>query len=207
MKRPVLQGEIVGRRAWVLRVRDGRLRGVGYGSEVAWRPGVNQAACLVHRHRAPHHNCNCGLYAFYDASMVLLHCVRGLVSAWGDVEAHVDGFRAQYARIAALVDDPGTAPIHALARVYGVPVITPEQFADDAFIAEFGEVLPPELRVALAPSRWQRVWRDWWSIILVGQLAAMFLVSVGMRTEWPYVGGLMLFLLALLSDHRGRWRE
>lgn len=122
-----------------------------------WGSGENRASCrhgFRHRaphHRAPHHECECGLYARYDHEPSWNNVVWGLVTAWGDVELHADGFRAEYARVAALVQpvDPPLgkySPVFSCAARYGVPVITMEQFLDDSFIAEFGQVVPREMR-------------------------------------------------------------
>lgn len=158
---PVLQGEIVGRRAWrVSGIHSHDLHALVQGD--VWYPGTKVARCLIPAagvpalHTSPDHHCTCGLYAYYDIdpkSLTVIRRIHGLITAWGDVEFHSDGFRAQRARVAALVlevalpdADPSTGLPRRLARRYGVPLITAHQFFDDSFIAEFGEVVPLELR-------------------------------------------------------------
>lgn len=216
MRREVLHGEIVGRRAWSvtwLTVGGPRLRGIGNGSEYLWQPGDNEARCLYHSHSAPRHNCGCGLYAQYDGRQVPWGrpYVRGLVTAWGEVESHPNGFRARYAWVAALVEDPKSISlpslaIPSLARIYGVPIITPKQFADDAFIAEFGEVVPSELRVPLRPSRWRGLSRrEWGSTGLLVLIGWMLGAGVATRSMWPGFGGIVVYLAVCWSGRSEWW--
>ena len=81
--------------------------------------------------------------------------IRGLVTAWGRMEVHVDGFRAEFAQVAALVDEPALEPglAQALATRYGVPLISETDWADDSFIKEFGEIIPLELRPKIGETR------------------------------------------------------
>jgi hypothetical protein len=57
-------------------------------------------------HRAPGHECQCGIHAYFEpsdeTSKVNYTGVSGIVSVWGDVEIHARGLRAEYARIEAL---------------------------------------------------------------------------------------------------------
>lgn len=175
--RPVLQGEIVGRRGWKVDPEEGRgevwpstplLR--SSWAPRAWFPGDNQAFCYPHsRHAAPRVGCECGLHALYKPETVptwlsgrleMGLAIRGLVTAWGDIEAHVEGFRAEYARVAALVDEPKLLPglARRIADHYKVPLISEEQWRDDGFITEFGEILPWEVRAKVGERRgtWRR---------------------------------------------------
>lgn len=155
-----LRGEIVGRRMWDY--FGGGLLSVFADAE--WQPGVNEARCgcddllpfmprrpaVSHRSPAPAPNCTCGLHAYYrlpcDHERIVP--VAGLITAWGRVQLHSDGFRAQFARVAALVLPPDghVVSLRRVARRYSVPLITLEQYSDDAFIGEFGQVVPPHLR-------------------------------------------------------------
>jgi hypothetical protein len=103
-----------------------------------WEPGVNSAACdtqyiagnfwvtsnqLLYGqhapprapagHKAPHKDCECGLYAWRrikpewrtgDGEMLApyMPAVVGAVAFWGDVRVHREGFRAEKACIVAL---------------------------------------------------------------------------------------------------------
>lgn len=68
------------------------------------------------------------------------------MTGWGRVELHPDGFRARCARVAALVGRG--KQVNHLARRYGVPVITRDEFVDDTFITQFGVIVPENLRPA-----------------------------------------------------------
>lgn len=89
-----------------------------------WRPGVNDARCLLppgfpgghdHPHHAPHPRCACGLYAYHRPMAVWgtreygfdaaggLCTVAAVTLSWGRVEVHHDGVRAEHAEILALI--------------------------------------------------------------------------------------------------------
>jgi hypothetical protein len=112
---------IHGLRQWSIEFDEegnGRLRAL---NGIAWaRDGApTVAACAggwsSSLHQAPGHSCQCGLYAYHprreSASEVFFEAdldvhslgIAGLVEAWGAVEVHRDGFRAQYARPVALI--------------------------------------------------------------------------------------------------------
>ena len=124
---------IVGFRAW--HADGGDLVPWSAGRAGAWQPGVNEAKCL-HRppspnHRAPVGECSCGLYALASATDARLHPgseAVGAIAAWGDVEVHRTGFRAQYAAVVALAL-PGWCEarhadaLRAAAARYRVPLV------------------------------------------------------------------------------------
>lgn len=153
---PLFSGPIQGVRAWevVESERDGPLLAAWALNQV-WPPGdVYRAACLSGRlrrprhrarrpempHLAPHPDCACGIYALHPESPQtwwevlekLPRCeeggVIGVVDAWGRIEVHGDGFRAECARPATFyvcrapgeIDRPR---IDRLAAAYGAPVI------------------------------------------------------------------------------------
>jgi glycine cleavage system H lipoate-binding protein len=110
-----------------------------------WRPGANHAVCHYakwrgdgtrEQHAAPHARCMCGLYALVDLDDPRLPrhdpaLALGAVAAWGDLEVHRSGFRAEFAAVVALAVAPGL-PGHlrrrherAAAR-YGVELVAPE---------------------------------------------------------------------------------
>jgi hypothetical protein len=57
-------------------------------------------------HRAPGRDCNCGIHGYFhpnhDTSKVDFQGVTGVITAWGQVEVHEDGIRAEFARVEAL---------------------------------------------------------------------------------------------------------
>lgn len=108
-----------GVRSWELGVDEGgalRLCGL-YQSDPWQREGrTSWARCGPNqrmRHKAPHGACDCGLYALHPWNVQECEYVKpagpgnrltviGLIEAWGKVQVHPEGFRAQYARPAAL---------------------------------------------------------------------------------------------------------
>jgi hypothetical protein len=57
-------------------------------------------------HRAPGHDCSCGIHGYFrpseETSKVDFRGVTGVITAWGQVEVHEDGIRAEFARVEAL---------------------------------------------------------------------------------------------------------
>lgn len=125
----MLTRPVIGYRAW--RIRDGELiprhRGVG-----PWQPGVNKARCQkVIWHEPPHSDCMCGLYAYHELLATIetpavgYETVTGAVVGWGAMEVYRDGWRSQFARIVALLDQREHQR-KQLARVcgrYDVPLV------------------------------------------------------------------------------------
>ncbi|MBO0730603.1 MAG: hypothetical protein J2P57_15205 [Acidimicrobiaceae bacterium] len=110
--------------------RTWRLRGERLWSwvmDTAWRPGGDEAMCLVARahgscHNPPGQECRCGFWALWEPLDCLLRArnenmcgmgvavparpVMGLMQGWGAVAVHDgEGFRAQYARVLCLFSD------------------------------------------------------------------------------------------------------
>jgi hypothetical protein len=138
---------IVGFRAW--RVDRGVLVPWSAGAAGAWNPGVNTARCLFHvEHRAPVATCTCGLYALADADDERLRPhveAVGAIVAWGDVEVHRTGFRAEQATIVALaLPDPcprrHAEDLRDAARRYGVPLVAQDHLVATA--CEYGRPIP-----------------------------------------------------------------
>ncbi len=123
----LLVGAVRGVRMWqVGEARGGHPRLVGYGSW-EWQPfgKPSVAECLNHTGRksrghkkaeAPAIDCTCGLYAHHPWARnawedydLLRGCrpgddwILGVVEAWGHLEVHGDGFRAQRARPVLLI--------------------------------------------------------------------------------------------------------
>jgi hypothetical protein len=97
--------------------RDWRLTADGLASPWAgtvWTKPVMRAECRPRRaedlilapHAAPHNGCTCGIHAYHrfspEASKIDYRGVSGIVTAWGRIEAHEHGIRAEWARVEAL---------------------------------------------------------------------------------------------------------
>jgi hypothetical protein len=118
-----------------------------------WRKNVQwkEAECL-RGHRIPDEHCECGIWAFFNpeimeqvfgaparaalSSSESYEEVTGIIVADGDIAIHDKGFRAQYAKVAAILEDPIPTPKQEVAESYGCPVIAPAEF--DVFCAAHG---------------------------------------------------------------------
>ena len=154
---------VVGYRAWSLS-DEGELVPWTLVSAGAWVSGVNTAVCHIRRfaaevgdpslsrrrrHRPPAADCMCGLYALHDATDPRIAPSRagalGAIVAWGDIEVHATGFRAEHACVVALALPLGASPVEherlrrAAAR-YRVPLVPQAQLAATAH--EHGSPLP-----------------------------------------------------------------
>lgn len=167
-------------RAWTL---DGyRLRSANPAGG-HWSAGVNRAACRrpaydpmpplqalwagladegasATAHRAPDPRCRCGLYGWYDADRLAgfpgfgAELVYGAVLAWGRLEAHADGLRAEYAEPAMLAYSESQSfrhvrRIQAIGSELELPVVELRELEQAA--AAVGEAVPPELRPTREP--------------------------------------------------------
>lgn len=168
MKAPDLTECIVGYRAFTLG-RDYTLRSTGIGA--VWLPGGRRAMCLrdgpnavmfsvppwrtdperPEDHDAPHADCQCGYYGMHRIDAIGEHVgnvqVYAAIKAWGEVEVHHDGFRAEWASLIALA--PGQARrdhVVTAAKLYGVPVVT--RHGLPAVAREHGSLVPESLRPA-----------------------------------------------------------
>lgn len=133
MRAPDLIEKVIGYRAW--RIDGDRLRPMNIGGP--WVPGVNTAQCAVSDrarpdgdHVPPVSDCGCGLYLRHDLGQVvsrsgpmIVGAIVGAVAAWGALEVHAGGVRAQYAEVIALAmpaqspaRPPSAARSEALAR-------------------------------------------------------------------------------------------
>jgi hypothetical protein len=104
---PDLIDPVVAFRNW--RVVDGRLRSVY--EPVFWLDPMQRADCRAeHRghppHDAPASGCTCGIYAShrpdYEFPTLDYRGVSGIVTAWGNIEVHADGIRAEWVQVEAL---------------------------------------------------------------------------------------------------------
>jgi hypothetical protein len=133
---PLIAGAVHGLRAWT--VEGERISAWMRGQQ--WEAGgaPTRARCLNGAgHLAPGTSCGCGLHGFHPwsplARRALAGSVRpghvaGIVEAWGEMEIHTDGFRAELARPLAffLPADAGPARragVHALAAAHGAHVV------------------------------------------------------------------------------------
>jgi hypothetical protein len=147
---PVVPGVVYGLREWDVRFEAAGPRLDSLFQQAGWRAGpgaVTTASCAAGRsHRAPHASCGCGLYAlhpdpgqcrtsFEAASRAATSPapsagarVAGIVAAWGQVELHDTGFRAEHARPHLFVlprrAHQGYAQtVYALAAAHGAEVL------------------------------------------------------------------------------------
>ena len=161
---PLIPGVIHGVRVWNVDEHS-LLRGVGYGGPLAWSPDgePTSAHCLGGSHRAPDPECDCGLYAYHPASLTRDHIrgsygtlLTGIVEAWGRIELHEGGFRAQYAR-PILVFEPAFHLVDldaARERRRGLQALRRAGRADAQGRARQGVVQPAGIR-PLRARRWR----------------------------------------------------
>lgn len=173
---PAVPGRIHGLRGWSL-YEEGPFRRLGSRTRaMIWPPNDNMvAACLGSEysaaHPAPAPGCHCGIHAHhpFGAGVEVLAeslatpesgfangigwTVYGVISAWGRVEVHADGFRAERARPVALLiarnwhDTTYGRAIEETAAEYVLPVIIvePDPKAIAAACAERWPGLAPAL--------------------------------------------------------------
>lgn len=113
---PDLIQPVVGYRVWL--ASDESLVSAGFG-DMEWQPGTNEASCDgydrsadlflsrkprlgVDPHPAPDPGCGCGFYAYHDVPPHDGRTIAGAVAAWGRIQVHHRGFRAEKAQIIAL---------------------------------------------------------------------------------------------------------
>lgn len=112
------------------------------------------------RHEAPQHGCECGLYAYHAPFWSMAPegdgvSVYGAVLAWGRVQVHHDGFRAQYAEPVVLAYSRRQVYEHvnaikAIAGEMNVPCVELDELAARA--VEFGATVEQELRPEAPPA-------------------------------------------------------
>jgi hypothetical protein len=108
---------------------------------------------LPEPHESPHEDCQCGIYAYYTPGprswFGEAYWCEGVVSAWGRVVVHGDGFRAEHARVEALAVPPGlrrfgAGYVHAAAHGLGIPVVPHDEL--ESYAATVGAGMPAALR-------------------------------------------------------------
>jgi hypothetical protein len=142
IRAPDLAEAVLGFRAFELGA-DGRLRSLSaYGT--VWRPGMVTARCHLAAlpgsvtHAAPGRNCTCGLYAYTQLDPRLKDgdwCIAA-IAAWGDLEVHQSGFRAQHACVVALAATPSASLterelIARSAERYGVKAVALRKLVEE----------------------------------------------------------------------------
>lgn len=107
----LIAGTLVGVRTWLVR-ENGSLGSLGQAWR--WREGWNYGRCLsplLHDHRAGSEGCVCGFYAHTDTGQAFYNkeawqgtnTIHGIIEAKGLATVADWGFRAEQARIVALV--------------------------------------------------------------------------------------------------------
>lgn len=129
-----------------------------------WQPGPNTARCVreppagrpVGEHCTPDPACECGLYALHypPGQPSFGPTVSGAVLAWGRIEVHAEGFRAEHAEPVVLAYDWRQPPEHlealrAFASEFYLPVVEHRELV--AAAAGLGQVISPELRPPHCP--------------------------------------------------------
>jgi hypothetical protein len=158
---PDLTEPVVGYRAWkVIGERlhspyipcrwDGRL--MHAICSPAYRKVHRGIGWLTEPHRSPDPRCACGIYAYHRPGLRSYFgefmWLEGIVTAWGRIEVHSEGLRAEHARIEALAEPAASEPTrshaaHAIAARLEVPLVARERLLDVA--ADFGEPLPASM--------------------------------------------------------------
>lgn len=136
-------GRVRGVRRWnVIPGPGGELRLAGLNGELWERGGPTKAHCTARRqpHHAPEPMCSCGLYAHHpwatdDLGPLRLgpFSIHGLVQAWGCVQLHQTGFRAQWAQPTCLFligHEPDTEIGELMTRLASAHDVEVRCFAD-----------------------------------------------------------------------------
>lgn len=150
---PDLIEPVVAFRKW--RVVDGRLRSLY--EPVFWLDAMQQAECRApHRgyppHDAPQTGCTCGIYAShepdYEFPTIDFRGVSGIVTAWGNIEVHAEGFRAQFVQVEALSlyerwSDRQAEAVRTAAEELGLDLV--DLYDLEAAVARYGARLDPRM--------------------------------------------------------------
>jgi hypothetical protein len=92
-------------------------------------------------HSSPHEDCQCGIYAYHSPGprswFGEAYWCEGVVSAWGRLVVHGDGFRAEHARVEALAVPAaltrfGAEQVGRVGAALGVPVLAHDELEDFA---------------------------------------------------------------------------
>lgn len=127
---PDLVEPVLGFRAWHVDRLGGLVPMVFQAC--TWQPGVNRAECHVdthERHFAPQADCTCGIYALHQLESLSPREATcfGAIAAWGDIQVHPAGFRAELACVLALAARGGgrrhRQRMSDAAERYDVPLV------------------------------------------------------------------------------------
>lgn len=166
-----LAGKVIAYRGWKL---DGYKLGSANREQHGgfWNIGPNKAECRIAArrafiggsglvtdkapvgHDAPHPDCECGLYAYFDIRRENNpHNFHGLlwgaVAAWGDIEVHASGIRSEWAEPVVLGYDPQD-PYEEVVRhqaIAGELGLSFVPFAElEAEALKHGQLVPESMR-------------------------------------------------------------
>ena len=116
---PLIAGKIHGVRGWSL--SGATLGAAVQGDEWAADGKATRATCRnQRRHKSPVKECGCGLYGTHPWAGGTQGEILGVIEAWGRVELHAGGFRAERARPIALfvvADETTLAEVRVLHQV------------------------------------------------------------------------------------------
>jgi hypothetical protein len=105
------------------------------------------AGWLAEPHASPDPRCQCGIYGYFVPGPRSwygeAYWCEGVVTAWGRIEVHHDGFRAEHARVEAVAAPEdgyanAVAAVREAAETIGVPLI--ERAELQVFAADLGGV-------------------------------------------------------------------
>ncbi len=152
---PLVAGRLYGLRTWRVRWRASRPVLSGVFQSAPWNDALEatKARCRGHgrtQHSAPAPDCRCGIYGMHPSRIGEWFemtrkpfdwgpTVHGIVEAWGRVELHEDGFRAELARPYAIVHVEGYGTWNEsreIAEAMGVEHLIFERVSD---VAEYCE--------------------------------------------------------------------
>lgn len=103
---------VLGFRCWTAADTPEGPRLQAFTTRHLWAPGINRATCLARsspnetsrasRHKSPHSECSCGLYAYHALRQDLMTAapgrgILGAIAAFGDMKVYRHGFRAEHA--------------------------------------------------------------------------------------------------------------
>lgn len=213
---PLVPGRVYGLRSWAVASKEGEDGLEAPFTGVRWPSGGDpiEARCLASAdHQPPSAECTCGIYAFHpgeDSARELYWALRqdprnpsavhaiGIVEAWGSLEVHDSGFRAEYARPHALVLFERTAQpdyarrIERLADTYHADLVRvrdPEGLRrhcvendlglnDQAMARMLGPEFVQRRRQSLRAGRRQEAWHTMLATVLMVMLALYVYVAV-----------------------------
>lgn len=132
---PFAVGDVRGVRMWRV-CRSGHIHPAHVEAK-PWTSGLNTAACLSPRifgartsHTAPHVECSCGFYAYFDHGRPARSLARaysdagygvvaGTIRGYGRTLIGTEGFRCEKAQIESLYIEKGSASDDFLKKEYG----------------------------------------------------------------------------------------